>query len=153
MFERDSITQWDKDTFNYSCRNTFRNLAEFVSLHYALSERDDTKYWNEIINREYDTGIHELLPTQNHGFRDHMVDKIYNFRFSELGGIGCISVGYGYLPLTDNTLRHGNKLEEFEYTPYMVSIKALDDRKKAWNDAVKDSPTLYEYLKKNIYDQ
>tara|TARA_R110000851_G_scaffold291115_1_gene445407 strand:+ start:434 stop:1981 length:1548 start_codon:yes stop_codon:yes gene_type:complete len=153
MFERDSITQWDKDTFNYSCRNTFRNLAEFVSLHYALSERDDTKYWNEVINREYDTGIHELLPTQNHGFRDHMIDKMYNFRFSELGGIGCISIGYGYLPLTDNTLRHGNKVSEFDYTPYMVSIKALDDRKKAWNDAVKDSPTLYEYLKNNIYDQ
>jgi len=67
-------------------------------------------------------------------------------------GIECISAGYGYFPLSENTLRYGTRTEEFDYTPYMVSIKALDDRKKAWNDVVKDSPTLYEYLKKEVYN-
>ncbi len=52
-----------------------------------------------------------------------------------------------------NTLRYANKLEEYDYTPYMIPIKALDDRKKAWNDMVKDSPTLYEYLKKEVYNE
>ena len=28
----------------------------------------------------------------------------------------------------------------------------MGDRKKAWNDVVKDSPTLYEYLKKEIHN-
>ena len=32
-----------------------------------------------------------------------------------------------------------------------LPIKQMDDRKKEWNDVVKDSPTLYEYLKKEIY--
>ncbi len=153
MFERDTITQWDRDSFNYACRNTYNNWAEFVSMHYALGERTDSKYWEENTNRMYDKEINELLPTQHHGFRDHIINKIYDFRFNQDGGISCISAGYGYFPLSDNTLRYGAKTDEFDYTPYMVSIKALDDRKKEWNDVVKDSPTLYEYLKKEVYNE
>jgi tryptophan halogenase len=153
MFERDNISQWDRDTFNYTCRNTFANWAEFVSLHYALGERDDSKYWKDNLNREYDKGINDLSPTQNHGFRDHITAKMYNFRFDEQSGINCVSVGYGYFPLSDNTLRYGNILDKFDYTPFIEPIKALDDRKKEWNDIVKDSPTLYEYLKKEVYNE
>lgn len=153
MFERDTITQWDKDTFNYTCRNTFHNWAEFVSLHYALSERNDTKYWKDNTNRQYDKSINDMTPTQNHGYRDLMINKMYDNRYNEYAGIGCISAGFGYFPLTNNTIRYGNKLKEFDYTPYMVPIKALDDRKKSWNDTVKNSLSLYEYLKKEIYNE
>ena len=153
MFERDSITQWDRDVYNYACKNTFHNFAEFVSMHYALGERDDTPYWKDVTNRNYDEGIYDLSPTQHHGFRDHISSKIYDFRFSEGSGIDCISAGYGYFPLSENTLRYGNKMEEFDYTPFMLPIKQLDDRKKEWNDVVKDSPTLYEYLKKEVYNE
>jgi tryptophan halogenase len=153
MFERDTITQWDRDSFNYACRNTFHNWAEFVSMHYALGERTDSEYWKENTNRIYDKEINKLTPTQHHGFRDHMIDKMYNFRFNRDGGISCISAGYGYFPLSDNTLRYGGKTDEFDYTPYMVPIKALDDRKKEWNDIVKKSPSLYKYLKKEVYNE
>lgn len=151
-FERDTITQWDRDTFNYTCKNTFNNFAEFVSLHYALGERDDTKYWKDNTNRVYDEDIYDLKPTQNHGFREHIINKMYNFRFDG-DGINCISAGYGYFPLSDNTLRYGNKMEEYDYTKFLLPIKQMDDRKKEWNDVVKDSPTLHEYLKKEVYNE
>ena len=150
MFERDNISQWDRDTFNYTCRNTFNNFAEFVSLHYALGERDDTPYWKDNLDRVYDKSIYNLTPVQHHGFRDHMVNKMYNFRFIG-NGIECISAGYGYSPFSDNMLRYSNKSVEFDYTPYMLPIKQMDERKKEWNSVVKDSPSLYEYLKDNIY--
>lgn len=153
MFERDNISQWDRDTYNYACRNTFNNWAEFVSMHYALSERDDSKYWKDNLDREYDKGISDLSSTQSHGFRDHINNKMYDFRYIEDSGIACISAGYGYFPLSDNTLRYANKTEKFDYTPYLLPIKQLDDRKKEWNDVVKDSPTLYEYLKKEVYNE
>jgi tryptophan halogenase len=130
MFERDSITQWDRDAYNYACRNTFHDWAEFVSMHYALSERDDTPYWKDVTNKNYDEGIYDLSPTQHHGFRSHMNDKMYNFRFDESSGIACISAGYGYNPLSENTLRYSNILEEFDYTPLLTPIKKLDDRKR-----------------------
>ena len=153
MFERDTITQWDRDSFNYTCRNTFHNWAEFISMHYALGERTDSEYWKDNTNRMYDKEINELSPSQHHGFRDHMIDKMYNFRFKEGLGIGCISTGYGYFPLSDNTLKYGNKTEKYNYSKYFLPIKALDDRKKEWNDIVKESPTLYEYLKKEVYNE
>ena len=153
MFERDNISQWDKDTYNYACRNTFHDWTEFISMHYALGERDDTEYWKDNLNRNYDKGIYDLSPTQQHGFREHIVDKMYNFRFNEQSGINCISAGYGYFPLSENTLRYGNKSEKYDYTPYLLPIKQMDDRKKSWNDVVKDSPTLYEYLKKEVYNE
>tara|TARA_R110002110_G_scaffold176508_1_gene380657 strand:- start:109 stop:1656 length:1548 start_codon:yes stop_codon:yes gene_type:complete len=153
MFERDNISQWDRDVYNYACRNTFNNWAEFISMHYALGQRDDTPYWKDNLNRNYDEEIYDLSLTQDYGFREHIKSKIYNFRFNEESGITCISAGYGYFPLSDNTLRFGNKMEEYDYTPYMVKIKQMDDRKKEWNDVVKDSPSLYEYLKKEVYNE
>ena len=77
---------------------------------------------------------------------------MFNFRFVG-DGIECISAGYGYSPLSDNTLRYANKAGKFDYTPYLLPIKQLDNRKKEWNDMVKDSPTLYEYLKKEVYNE
>jgi hypothetical protein len=152
LFENEVITQWSRDNFNYSCRNTFNNFAEFVSMHYALSERDDTEYWRANNDRVYDKTLYDLQPTQHRGFRETIINKMYNNRYDSLHGISCILSGMNNSPLSDNTLRYGNFVEEFDYTPYMVSIKALDDRKKYWNDVVKDSPTLYEYLKKEVYN-
>jgi hypothetical protein len=152
MFERDNISQWDRDVYNYACRHKFHSWAEFISMHYALGERDDTEYWRDNINKNYDNGIYDLTPTQHHGFREHIKSKINDFRYNEESGINCISVGYGYFPLSENTLRYANKVEEFDYTQFLLPIKQMDDRKKEWNDAVKDSPTLYEYLKKEVYN-
>ena len=151
VFERDNISQWDRDVYNYSCRSTFHNWAEFVSMHYALGERDDTPYWKDNLNKNYDEEINDLSTTQYHEFREHIKSKVYAFRFVEGSGIGCISSGYGYFPLSDNTLRYSNKVEDYDYTKYLLPIKQLDDRKNEWNEVVKDSPSLYEYLKKEIY--
>ena len=38
-------------------------------------------------------------------------------------------------------------------TQYLMSIKLLDDRKSSWNETVKNSPSLYEYLKKEVYNE
>jgi flavin-dependent dehydrogenase len=153
MFERDNISQWDRDTYTYSCRDLFNNWAEFVSMHYALSERDDTPYWKDNLDRVYDKGIYTLTTTQHHGFREHMINKMFNYRFEEQSGINCISAGFGYFPLSDNTLKYGNKTEEYDYSKFFLPIKQLNDRKKEWNDIVKDSPSLHEYLKKEVYNE
>jgi hypothetical protein len=127
--------------------------VEFIAMHYALSERDDSEYWKDVTDREFDKTIHELKATQNHGYREHITNKMYNFRFNRNDGISCISTGYGYFPLSQNTLKYTNRAEEFDYTKYLPSISALNDRCKHWNDIVKNSPTLYEFLKKEVYNE
>lgn len=151
IIDRRKVSQFDKDTFNYTCRNTFNNWAEFVSLHYALSERDDSKYWQDNMNRIYDKSIYDLLPTQNHGFRDIIIEKMYKNRYSELAGINCIATGMNWFPMNDITLRYSNKEIKFNYGSYEESIKLLDSRRRTWDNITKDSPNLYEYLKENIF--
>ena len=50
------ISQFDKDTFNFTATTNFKNFAEFVALHYALSHRDDTPYWRDAKNKSYNLG-------------------------------------------------------------------------------------------------
>lgn len=146
LFERENITNWDKNTFNHACKNTFNGFAQFVYMHYALSERDDSEYWKYVTNNEHDV-------TKYDSIRNHIINKMYDYRFDRFVGITCISAGYGYFPLTHNTLTHANKVEKYDYTKYTLPIKQMNDRKKEWNNVVKDSPTLYEYLKKEVYNE
>jgi hypothetical protein len=152
-FERDTVTQWDKDLFNLSCRIVFNNWAEFVAMHYALSERDDSQYWKDNMNREYDKTIDELKVEEKTGFRRMMITKIRDYRYDETSGISHVAAGYGYSPLTDNTLRYENSKKEFDYGFYLPIIEKLDERKLKWDFIVRDSPSLYNFLKDEVYNQ
>jgi tryptophan halogenase len=61
--QRPAVTQWDIDVYNASCLNIFRNFAEFVALHYALSHRNDTEYWKANLNKNWDEKLVNLKPT------------------------------------------------------------------------------------------
>ena len=36
------------NSYNISCNKFFDEFTDFVALHYALSNRDDTKYWRDV---------------------------------------------------------------------------------------------------------
>lgn len=152
-FERETISQWDKDVFNLTCRVDFNNWAEFVAMHYALSERDDSDYWKDNMNREYDTTIYDLITEEKNGFRRFMMEKSYEYRYDLTSGINHVASGYGYSPLSENTLRYENAEIDFDYGVYIPFISLLDKRKEKWNNTVKDSPSLYEFLKKEVHNE
>jgi hypothetical protein len=61
--QREKVSQWDKDNFTYECKLLFRNFAEFVALHYALSHRDDTPYWKNNFNKNWEEKLINLKPS------------------------------------------------------------------------------------------
>ena len=142
---RDIVTQWDRDNFNFSCKTIFKNFSEFVALHYALSNRNDTKYWQDINNKEYKNGQFEVATNRR------------NFAFTHYdgvnGGLHAIATGMHWSPTELNNVvwtNNGFTKEDFErkWSPY---IQRLDNRKKEWSEKYKNSKTLYKYLKKKIY--
>lgn len=151
--DREYISQWDRDVFSYSCIHTIRNWAEFVAMHYSFSHRDDTEYWRDIQSRVYDESIYDLSPTISNGFRDAIINRIYDNRFPHDSGISCIATGMNWFPMNDKTLKYANKLKEIDYTQYKLSIKTMDERTKIWDMMVEYSPSLYEYLKKEVYNE
>lgn len=142
---RDIITQWDRDNFNFSCKTIFKNFSEFVALHYSLSNRNDTKYWQDINNKEYKNGSFEIAINRR------------NFDFTHFdgvnGGLHAIATGMHWSPTELNNIlwtNEGYTKKDYEeiWSPF---IKKLDDRKKQWSEKYKNSKTLYKYLKSKIY--
>lgn len=151
--QRPAVTQWDRDVYNTACIGMFRNFAEFVALHYALSIRDDTAYWRENADRVYDPGMVKLEPTSIVGFRDLQNKKMVTSdpgQFRE--GIPWISVGMNY-PVFDvvDQIQH-EWYEGIDHSKlWAPTFTLLDLRKEKWRKAAQKELSLYEYLKKNIY--
>ena len=68
---RGKPSQFMKDMYNMSTANKFDEFAEFVAIHYAFTQRDDTNYWRDIFNRSYELNT------------EHSID-IYGLRAFEL---------------------------------------------------------------------
>ena len=143
--KRDKISQWDRDNFNYCCKTLFRSFAEFVSLHYILSHRDDTEYWKHIQNKNW-------LVEGNRAANDVARSRTNEHNFTHLGGINPITVGMHYSPteLTETMWEEFNNKDSLaeEWAP---CIENLNKRKSKWNTAANNSEKTYDFLKRNIY--
>ena len=152
--QRDKFSQWDRDSYNYQCKLLFRNFAEFVALHYALSHRDDTQYWKTNLNKNWEEKLINLNPTSIRGFVHAVDQRAHIFHFSEKAGINCIAAGMHWSPTDLTSILHMNnfKIEDHRESvePF---IKRLDERKKQWKSIVKNKPSLYKFLKTNIYNE
>jgi len=137
--EQNTISQWDRDNFNVDCKNFFDGFVEFVSIHYALSHRDDTKYWKDISNKSfYDNRINE------ENIKSDILTKMRQGRwFINDSGHHCIGVGlryFGYDVLKDNGT-NDDKLQ--------IGLREKEVNK--WNIICKDKPKLLQFLKDNIH--
>jgi tryptophan halogenase len=153
--KREKISQWDKDNFNYQSKLLFRNFAEFVAIHYALSHRDDTEYWKSHLNKNWEENLISLKPTHFNGLFTAATRRAHEYHFPSNGGLHCIAAGMNWSPTDLTTAMYINNIqniEEFKES-WMPYIKQLNKRKKIWNEIVKNKQSLFKFLKDNIYDE
>jgi hypothetical protein len=151
---RENISQWDKDNFNYGCKIMFKNFSEFVGLHYALSHRDDTLYWKSNLNKEWSKNLINLQKDITSGFVNAVLHRTHDFYYPNESGLHCIAAGFHWGPTEKNTIDWLNShIEKDEIkNDYMPYIKKMNDRKEKWKNIVKNELSLYHFLKKNIYN-
>ena len=130
----------------------FRSFAEFVSMHYALSDRVDTEYWKDIQKRNYP--IEEKFFDEKSDFQLAYKNKMEDHYFHSVGGFPCIAMGMDWHPTTLETIQHSEcNPNIYSYKKkYKVFADYLDNRKKEFEKIADYSPTLYDYLKENIYN-
>ena len=142
---RGPISEWDRNVYNFSCNNLFDGFAEFVALHYGLSHRDDTKYWEDTQKRNFNLDSTKL----NSSFLDLAKIKALDLPHDGFSGLHCISVGmhfwtqasFSLLPNpVDGSDNFKPILSEFNNKLKMLQLK--------WKNAAENSPTLYQHLKK-----
>ena len=136
--DEDTISQWDRDSFNLKCKTFFDDFTEFVAMHYALSHRDDTKYWRDVTNKSfYDNHI-------TNGFSSTMNSKMTQGEtIKNESGVHCICTGLRYFT-TDILIDDSNDHHKRQ-------INYRNEEVIQWNDSIKDKPILLKYLKENIH--
>ena len=155
----EDINQFNRDMYNETVHDQFNDFAKFVVLHYALSKRDDTPYWQAIANKEFRDPVTNEPHTNNSlrvaTFYEMMWRYMINWGHPfGMGGITYIAVGQHVRMLNPR------RVENIEYTHKRDLRKELNvindiwEAKKArWQRAADNSPTLYQYLKDTFYSE
>jgi len=137
----DTISQWDRDNFNIFSKNFFDNFTEFVAMHYALSHRDDTKYWKDVTNKSF---IDNRLFDKNMYLTLEAKMDTNNWLRSD-SGTHCIGVGLRYFGCDV----FKNKPKDPEAANLQIALREKEVNK--WNIICKDKPKLLQFLKENIH--
>ena len=149
---RGKVSQWDKDNFTFQCKLLFDNFSQFVAMHYALSQRTDTKYWKENFNKEWSRHLIDLKRDLTEGFVTNAITKNSLFQFEKSEGLHCIAAGMNWPPTDLESMLYLNKINKKEWIrAFKPCIDNLNKQKKLWDKSVKSSPSFYSFMKEHIY--
>lgn len=150
---RGPVTQWDRDVYNTSVKAMFKDFAYFVALHYALSNRSDTAYWKENASRIYDKKMTNLEASISVGFSSLQNNKMFAEAADPVAGITYVSIGMNY-PMLDMVGQrwHENHDGTNHKKMFQQVFDTFDQYKTNWKQVAETAPTLYEYLRDNIYN-
>lgn len=146
---RGSISGFDKAEFNSMAEGDFRAFAEFVAIHYALSQRSKTKYWQDIQDKEDWKQLDNVGMHGNYGIDDLIAHRglhgTYNPR--NPGGAALIATGMHYYPANKSSLKRRDFIKQMNHEFVRDVFLMWDSNKEFWNRIADESPTLYEHLK------
>jgi hypothetical protein len=151
-----TVTNIERHSFNFACQTQIDGFRNFVALHYALSSRTDTPYW------QYVSQVHEyapelLGPYQIASFEN--VDALngpitYGTMKPDMQGANFIMAGMDIAGcntakmIDELKLRNGAPNEDAE----IIATKDFYLKQKQFlEEKILKMPTHYEYLRDNIY--
>lgn len=148
------VTKFDVDCFNFGFKEQIVGFKEFISLHYALSMRNDTPYWKEVSeNTVYSQRMNE--------FKHSVVNMVQDFAYRlhrsrkfdlNMSGIVYIAAGMGYNPV-DAAYIDYMSTKHFEGP--MFWRESWDTWLKHRNEVLEHIdtlPTHREFLEQTIYN-
>lgn len=136
------VSSIEVEGFNYTCDYDLQLYSDFVALHYALSMRTDTPYWEWCTQKcEYKSSMNFLANTiTNHNW------------FSDMAGVLYIAAGHG---LKSTSFL---KMMEVDFERSCISIDTVLQSKqsfeihKDWMTSYMQTlPSTYQFLKREIY--
>jgi tryptophan halogenase len=148
------VNQFDIDGWNFAAREELEGFKQFVSLHYAMSQRSDTEYWRHATTKlryapeAFDLKVNFRRNAQETMFR---INSEKSLRWDTPVGETFILAGMGLNPISKS---YAN-LVEFR-TPGAEKIwnevrANYELRKAQVLEYIDTLPTHYQFLKDNIY--
>jgi flavin-dependent dehydrogenase len=160
ILHRGEVSQLDRDMYNTQVWEMFDSFAKFVALHYAMSHRGSTKYWQDSQNRSYTEERNAQHFTQYHQRTNSFYQAGRKFfdvweNHNDLDGIVYISAGMNYRPMS------GTRLAAFEDFNGKDGVREKsknmyqewNKRRDGWEKVAKNSTPVVEYMQKNFYTE
>ena len=115
-----------------------------------MSHRDDTEYWKANLNKDWSKVIERILPA---GIRSkYMIARNFDFYHDPEGGGHCIAAGMNWAPTDLHTLMKNNINNDMNWDNYFkTATDNLEHKKKEWKNAVKNAPSLHDFLQQKYY--
>ena len=154
ILQRDRVSRFDRDAFTYKCKGMFRSFAEFVAMHFALTQRDDTQYWRDIQEREYCKELYTGDAKIYNGFMEACNKRFNNLHYESWpGGLACIATGMHWFPTDWVSVERaacGVDLTEM-HADWERGKKQIFDILGTQMEVVKKMPAYYDFLANKIY--
>ena len=147
------IKQIDKDMYNNSIKQIFHGFAEFVAMHYSLSSRDDTPYWESVTSRECDftyEGQNKAGLAKQSVYSELQTRYMFTWEHPyTIEGLPYIATGLHYDMLNEYkvALMEARQKRNFrnEIDEIQMNWEALQNK---WSRNAEKAPTLFQYLSK-----
>jgi len=163
LMRRNQVTRIDVDSYNYTVDNAIESMKNFITMHYVLTGRDDTKYWRDCANVDF-AGKNDLFQIKEDPLTWHsmlqsrleyyqLFDGLRKNFWSQdkFAGLIYIAAGQDFSPINEFNVYEAHHL-------YPVRKSTINDYHKQWQEdrkaiynAVRQLPTHYEYLRDYIY--
>jgi tryptophan halogenase len=147
-----TMNQFDIDVYNSRSLKEILGYKDFVSMHYALSSRNDTEYWRHVTeNMHYSKVLMGLDQTLDDGYSE-FAKQIGDREFQiELAGLLYISAGMGYVPAGRRFIEFAGRTYPDMNKSYEIYKKRIDVHKVLMERKIAKMSSHYEFLKKTIY--
>lgn len=158
ILKRGEISQFDRDMYNVSVKEEFDGFSKFVALHYALSHRRESRYWNNILNKNF-TDETEDPYIKYQGKTSNFYDMSWRYMINwahpynnGVDGIPYISTGMNIFMINDHR-RLG--LEMFDDKDIRNDLKSQlvfwNNKIEKWEREASKSKTLYSFIEDKFY--
>jgi len=96
---KDILNNFDAHSFNHVCREQFLYFADFITIHYAMTNRSDSKYWQDIMAQDFNDSdvlkqLYDLRGCQHYEIHERLT-------FADLGAHLYMLAGHKINPFTD----------------------------------------------------
>ena len=144
-----------KKMYNRGTNRKFDEFLEFVALHYALTQRQDTPYWKDIFNKDY--RFIEEREQRVDGFAswsDHLYVQpgFYNINTA---GYHYILSGMNVSPWPYRNNFAGAPYKRYSLDPQEDNFpsheKEYAEHRQLWDTLIGKKQSMYKFLKKQVY--
>ena len=140
---KDVLNNFDAQSFNHTCREQFLYFADFITLHYAMTNRNDTQYWQDIQQQDFNDSpllkeIYELRGSQFFNVEEKL-------SFNTLGANIYMLAGHKINPYT--SFKHSNMhFWNVEFDNRVKDLQQIIDNNNKEKQQITDAfPTSLEY--------